>query len=400
MKNIWAILLAAGEGKRLKQNPSDRAKQFLTFKGAPLFWHSALTLASTPGLAGLILVFQAEWMDYAAALVFDLTKDAPLGVPYKIVAGGAERQDSVWNALNALPAECEAVLVHDAARPFASAAMASRILEALEAGHQGVIPGLGITDTIKKTNADNLVQDTLSRESLRLIQTPQGFDRRILCQAYAQGRKDGLQVTDDAAMLEYSAFPVLILPGENSNRKITHTEDLALLRRLEKEETPAMLPRTGLGYDVHRYGGNRPLKLGGVRITSTDLAVQAHSDGDVLLHALMDALLGCVGAGDIGGLFPDTDPRYDNMNSAILLAEVLELVQSKNFLPTHVDMTVVAQEPKIAPFRAAIIKNVAHLLHLNENLVNLKATTEEGLGFTGAKQGIKSMVIVSGLSPA
>jgi len=400
MKNIWGILLAAGEGKRLKQNPSDRAKQFLTFKGAPLFWHSALTLASTPGLAGLILVFQKERMDYAAALVLALTQGSPLGLPYKIVTGGTERQDSVWNALNALPPECEAVLVHDAARPFASAALIGRIMEALKAGHPGVVPGLEVTDTIKKTNTDNLVLDTLPRGPIRLVQTPQGFDRHVLCQAYAKGREDKLQATDDAAMLEHSAFPVLVLAGENGNRKITRPEDLELLRRLEIKEDPAMLPRTGLGYDVHRYGGNRPLKLGGVRITSTDLTVQAHSDGDVLLHALMDALLGCVGAGDIGGLFPNTDSRYDNINSAILLAEVLELTRANNFLLTHVDMTVVTQKPKIAPFRAAIVKNVAHLLHLNENLVNLKATTEEGLGFTGAQQGIKAMAVVSGLSLA
>ncbi|MDR2050582.1 MAG: 2-C-methyl-D-erythritol 4-phosphate cytidylyltransferase [Deltaproteobacteria bacterium] len=397
-RQTWAILLAAGRAERLKSALGGRSKQFVLYRGLPLFWHSVLTLAAVPRIDGLVLVFPEQALERASASIRNLTSKAPLRIPYIIVPGGAERQDSVWNALNSLPRECDRLLVHDAARPFLGAALVNRVLDALESGHSAAIPGLEPVDTIKQADENGFARTTLPRSGLRCIQTPQGFDRQTLLQAHIDGREKKLLVTDDAAMLEAAGKRVLIVPGEPGNRKITTEEDLALLEMDDKGKTP-LRPCTGFGYDVHRYGGNRPCKLGGILIESAKVTIQAHSDGDALLHALTDALLGCAAAGDIGQHFPDSDARYDGMNSAVFLSEALELLGERGIILTHVDMTVVAQLPKISPFRAAIRKNIAHLLHLEEDRINLKATTEEGLGFTGAGQGIKAMAIVSGLAP-
>jgi 2-C-methyl-D-erythritol 4-phosphate cytidylyltransferase/2-C-methyl-D-erythritol 2,4-cyclodiphosphate synthase len=297
----------------------------------------------------------------------------------------------------ALPPECSAVLVHDATRPFVSVSLTKRILEALDEGCMGVIPGFIPTDTVKQVDASGFVQATPDRSDLRCIQTPQGFRRDVLHAAHVECRSKGIRVTDDATMLELCKVKIKVVPGEHGNVKITNPDDLKLLGPSKNDAFGQLRsPCVGMGYDVHSYGGNRPFILGGVPI-DTDIFIKAHSDGDVLLHALMDALLVCAAAGDIGQLFPDSDAAYDNVNSAMLLAEVLELVRGKNILLTHVDLTVIAQVPKIAPYNIEIKRNLAHLLHLDEKQVNLKATTEEGLGFTGAKLGIKAMAVVTGL---
>ena len=398
-KETWAIILAAGQGTRLRNSPEDPAKQFLEYRGAPLFWASARSLARVPRLDGVVFAFPPAMLQKATGLVDELNQREPLSLPYLCVAGGPERQDSVRNALAALPRACAQVLVHDAARPFASPALSARLLDALDAGHKGVIPGLKLADTVKQVNERGLVQETPPRSALRLVQTPQAFERAALEKAHENGMELGLKVTDDAALLEAAGIPVLIIAGEPSNIKITRPEDLAMLKDNYCTELKNMLPCNGFGYDVHKYGGGRPFRLGGILINNTDLTLTAHSDGDTLLHALMDALLGCAAAGDIGRYFPDTDPRFDGASSSVLLLEVLELVRSLGIVLTHVDLTVIAQAPKISPYREEIAKNVAKLLHLRESQVNLKATTEEGLGFTGAKQGIKAVALVSALRP-
>ncbi|MDR2892308.1 MAG: 2-C-methyl-D-erythritol 4-phosphate cytidylyltransferase [Deltaproteobacteria bacterium] len=415
----WAILLAAGQGNRLKAALNETSKQFLEWQGLPLFWHSALALAAVPQIEGIIIALPEDGLAEAEELCRACSRKKPLGIEYRIVAGGTLRQDSVRKALAALPGQpakhniadqpnspaahvaspgCTHVLVHDSARPFVSAALIRRVLDALRQkssgshGSHAVIPGLELSDTAKIVSVESEVLSTPDRASLRLIQTPQGFERSALQTAHEAALRNGWQVTDDAALLERCQMPVLVVPGEASNRKITTPEDLELLMAAKQPS-----PCTGFGYDVHSYGGNRPFVLGGVRITSTEIMLRAHSDGDVLIHALIDALLGCVGGGDIGGLFPDNDPKYENISSSILLSETLEIVRQAGFELAHADLTVVAQTPKIAPFRKEIAKNIAHLMQLDEKRVNLKATTEEGLGFTGAGQGIKAMAVVTGL---
>ncbi len=387
----WAVLLAAGRGSRMAE-AAGCPKQFLETEGVPLFWRSVRSFAKMPRLAGIVFVFPQDQLDEARAACLALNQREPSGLAFRFAAGGGRRQDSVRQGLAQVPASAAFVLVHDAARPFFTPALANRILDRLGQGCPAVIPGIPVTDTVKRVDADGMVAETPPRQALRAVQTPQGFARRELAEAHrAWLEANGPEVTDDAALMEASGFAVAVEQGEASNMKITHPEDL---ERLQPARAP--LPLSGFGYDVHRYGGTRPLKLGGVPI-DTELCVEAHSDGDVLLHALMDAILGMAGAGDIGELFPDTDPAFDGIDSAVLLARVLDVARRRKVRVTHADCTVVAQKPKLAPQRQAIRKNLCRLLSLEPDDVAVKATTEERLGFTGEALGLKAYCVVSGI---
>ena len=400
----WAVVLAAGSGSRMAAAGLARPKQFLQCRGVPLYWRCAQTFCRCARVAGIIFVFPEDCLAEEEVRIrqFDgLTNDAasgapgsfmPLGVPWKVVAGGPLRQDSVFNALDALPASCGHVLIHDAARPFFSAALVIRLIDALEQGAAGVIPGLPVSDTIKEVQ-DGQIVVTLEREKLYAAQTPQAFRLEVLRAAHARARAEGWIATDDAGLLERCGHEVRSIPGEAANRKITCPEDLVFLRR------PQGLACSGYGYDVHRYGSGRPMKLGGVSIPGAPEVI-AHSDGDVLLHALMDAILGCACRGDIGRLFPDSDPKLENINSAILLDEVLRIAATAGVELVQADCTIIAQLPRIAPHSQAIRRNLSRLLGLDEDYVNVKASTEEGLGFTGACEGIKAVALVSALRDA
>jgi len=397
----WAVILAAGSGTRLAEALAAAGgparKQYLEMDNAPLFWASARTLARLPAVRGLVLVFPPDDLERMAQTVADLYHRDPLGLPWRVCAGGPRRQDSVRLGLAELPDSCAHVLVHDSARPFASAALARRVLAAL-AERQAAVPGLAVTDTIKRVDHNNIVVDTPERARLRAVQTPQGFRLAPLLAAHKRAEAEGWDVTDDAMLMERAGHGVGIVAGEETNVKITNACDLALLRA---EAHPA--PRTAWGYDVHRYLASgeehkkaRPMMLGGISIPGAP-AVIAHSDGDVLLHALTDALLGIACAGDIGQLFPDTDQTFDNMPSSVFVTEALRRVRQAGYRPVHADLTVIAQTPKLAPHKARIAAQVAQLLELPPDAVNVKATTEEGLGFTGAKLGIKSVAVITAL---
>ncbi len=442
----WLIILAAGRGERLQNAGLSCRKQFIPLGDYPLYWHCALAASRVARLKGIIFVLPEDMLAERSAEISELARQNPLGLPRVVVAGSPRlRQESVAAGLAALPPECDSVLIHDAARPLATPALYNAVLNALAGGAPGVVPGLALVDTIKQVAADGeeglLVRATLPREELVAVQTPQGFSLEILRAAHARAAQEGWEVTDDAALLERCGQKVLIVPGEADNLKITTLEDLARLAALGKngfpsrafvgrrpapescaaESAPEMpllpnfsgsiaskpqnyVPQTpcaGFGYDVHRYAEEgapkaRPMKLGGVPIPGAP-HIEAHSDGDVLLHALMDAILGCLGAGDIGGLFPDTDERFAGVDSALLLSEVMALADKAGLALTHVDLTVIAQVPKISPHRELMRKNLCALLHLDSGSVNVKATTEERLGFTGRKEGIKAVAVVSAL---
>lgn len=358
-----------------------------------MFWHSVRVLARVPAMDGLVLVFPETDMAHASRWVAELCAEESLGVPVQLVSGGLLRQDSVRRGLEVLPRRCEVVLVHDAARPFLSAGLVVRLLAAVNGEVAGAVPGLPVTDTVKQVSGD-VIQMTVNRQILQTVQTPQVFVRDVLQEAHRRCQEEGWSVTDDASLLERSGQTVRVVPGEPGNIKITTPEDLEHLKEASSMEK--RLPCVGMGYDVHRFGPGRPLKLGGVPFPCGPEVI-AHSDGDVLLHALADAILGCLGRGDIGELFPDTDPRLEGIDSAVLVAEVLELAHQAGLRLTHVDVNIVAQVPKIAPRREEIRRNVARLLQLDYKQVNVKAGTEEGLGFTGAKQGIKAMAVVTAM---
>ncbi|SNS12531.1 2-C-methyl-D-erythritol 2,4-cyclodiphosphate synthase [Humidesulfovibrio mexicanus] len=404
VSEAWAVILAAGGGTRLAEALAaiggPQRKQYVELDGAPLFWKSARTFSRIQAVRGLVFVFPQEDLHAMRAEVERLWERDPLGLPWRACAGGARRQDSVRHGLAELPKEAACVLVHDAARPFASAALCARVLEALGPDRPAAIPGLAVTDTIKRVDADDIVVDTPERAAMRGVQTPQGFLLAPLAAAHQRAQAEGWEVTDDAMLMERAGHPVRVVPGEEANVKITTPADLRLLR-----PSRAACPRTGWGYDVHKFVANgeddptvlakaRPMLLGGVAIPGAP-RVLAHSDGDVLLHAVTDALLGIACAGDIGQLFPDTDQAFDNMPSAVFVAEALARVRAAGFRPEHADLTIVAQTPKLFAHKARIAAQVARLLELAPGAVNVKATTEEGLGFTGQRLGIKAVAVVT-----
>jgi 2-C-methyl-D-erythritol 4-phosphate cytidylyltransferase/2-C-methyl-D-erythritol 2,4-cyclodiphosphate synthase len=386
---LWTILLAAGQGTRLARETGGARKQFLLHEGCPLYWRSVLTMSAVPSLAGMVVVFPPHELEARARELRELQERHEPGVPLLAVAGGERRQDSVRLGLAALPRECGRVLIHDSARPFFSAGLVQALLSALTDGTDGAIPALPVTDTVKEVEGD-LVVSTPRRETLRAVQTPQLFHAAVLRQVHDRSLAESWEVTDDASMIELAGGRMRVVPGEAANIKITTPEDLRVLA------TPSPLPEpcTGFGYDVHAYGGDRPMVLGGMPIAGAPF-VKAHSDGDVLLHALCDAILGCLGLGDIGEHFPDSDDRFENISSAILLSEVLDKGRQAGLRIAHVDLTVIAQIPRLTPHKAAIRSNVARLMELSDDRVNVKATTEERLGFTGRKEGIKAVAVVT-----
>ncbi len=388
---IWSVLLAAGKSSRLQNQGSLLKKQFHSYSGVPVFWHSVQTFARSARVEGVIIAFPADELKWCTAEIDRLIDIQDPGIPVLGVSGGLLRQDSVLCALRALPADCTHVLVHDAARPFFSAGLIHSLIQAISKDWQGIVPGIACKDTIKEKDNDRVAR-TLPRERLISVQTPQFFNKDILMHAHLEAGKQSFTATDDASMLEMLNYKVRAIPGEEKNIKITTVEDLRLL---VDEKKPA-IPCTGFGYDVHRYGGSRPMVLGGQPIPGAP-GIFAHSDGDVLIHALVDAILGCLGRGDIGDLFPDSDPANENLSSTVFLSEVLALARAERLELTHIDITLVAQIPKLSPHKKSIASNLAGLTGLDPGRVNIKATTEEGLGFTGSKQGIKALAIASAL---
>lgn len=390
-KEIYAVILAAGSGSRMQL---DSPKQFLPFLNNPLWWQSFKTFYHCPCINGIVLVFPEDDQLFEKAVneARQLIKDHNYTLPVFYCKGGKLRQDSVYSALCHTPKTASHVLIHDSARPFFTAKLVAELADNLSETIKAVIPSLPVTDTVKEfavtQNFQKFVTNTPNRNFLRSVQTPQAFSFQELLKAHKLIREEQLTVTDDAMAMEELGIPVLLIEGESENRKITYKEDLAML------SPKTFLPVTGYGYDVHKYQGSRPFVLGGVRI-ETDITIEAHSDGDVLIHALMDALLSCMAEGDIGRHFPDTKKEFENISSLILLDKVMELWKQKNLTLTHADLTVICQKPKILPYAAEIKKNICRLLGLSENQVNVKATTEEGLGFTGSLQGIKAVALVS-----
>jgi len=325
----------------------------------------------------IILVVAAEEMERARRLL----AGGPSRMTEKVVTGGAERRDSVWQGLREVSAGTDIVLVHDAARPFVS----DRVIDACIAAvrqYGAAVVARPLADTVKRATPENDVEATVARERLWGAQTPQGFRFRLLYDSYNRAVAEGWPVTDDAGVVERAGHRVHLVEGEVMNFKITRPEDLELAERLA-----GGLPRIGMGYDVHRLAPGRPLVLGGVTIPH-EVGLVGHSDADVLIHALMDALLGAAALGDIGQHFPDKDPQFYGISSMLLLARVTDRLREAGFTPINVDAVIVAQAPKLAPYLDAMRERLAATLGLALAAVSVKATTTEGLGFTGTREGI------------
>jgi len=344
-----------------------------------LLEHALSTFAKSPGIAFVQPVIRSQDL----ALVRTLTDGINILEP---VSGGVTRQASVRAGLEALLARApEIVLVHDAARPFASADLIARAIEAARKTGAAV-PALPVADTVKRVSDAGVIEETLDRNSIRLVQTPQAFAFAALLEAHrraaAQGRHD---FTDDAALAEWAGMTVSVFAGEPGNIKFTTPEDFA---RAETMQSAALADvRTGSGLDVHAFGPGDHVTLGGVRIPHPQ-ALTGHSDADVALHALTDAILGALADGDIGAHFPPSDPQWRGASSDRFLTFAVERVQARGGRIAHLDLTIVCEAPRIGEHRDRMRANIANLAGIDIERVGVKATTSEKLGFTGRGEGI------------
>jgi 2-C-methyl-D-erythritol 4-phosphate cytidylyltransferase/2-C-methyl-D-erythritol 2,4-cyclodiphosphate synthase len=380
MPGTYAILLAAGRGKRFG---GAVPKQYRMLAGRPLLRHAAEALLRSEGLAGVAVATRPEdRADYESAT-------AGLGL-LPPVAGGAERQDSVAAALESLaPLEPDAVLIHDGARPLLEPEVTARVRAAL-ADWDGAIAALPVTDTVKRADADGAVSDTLDRAGLWRAQTPQGFRFGPFLEAHRRYR--GPALSDDAALAERAGLRVRLVMGSEKNLKVTTEDDLLRAEHLLLARCGDL--RTGLGFDVHRFGPGDHVMLCGVRVPH-DRGLVGHSDADVGLHALTDAVLGAIAAGDIGLHFPPSDPRWRDADSARFLRHAVDLVRARGGILRHLDVTVICEAPRIGPHRLAMAECIAAIAGLEPDRVGVKATTTEGLGFTGRGEGIAAQAVAT-----
>lgn len=377
MTEVAAVVVAAGRGERAG---GDVPKQFRRIGGGTVLNRTLSMLVEAPflGLVQPVIRPEDRMLFDAATAGLSASKLLPP------VGGGATRQASVRAGLEALePRAPDTVLIHDAARPFASRALFERAIAAAQKTG-AAIPGIAVTDTVKRVDAAGIVGETLARNALRLIQTPQAFAFKPLLEAHRRAAREGRDdFTDDAALAEWAGMKISVFEGEMSNIKLTAPGDFA------RAEALAALGdvRTGTGIDVHAFGPGDHVMIGGVRIAHSQ-ALTGHSDADVGLHALTDAILGALADGDIGAHFPPSDPQWKGASSDRFLAFAVGRVKERGGLIAHLDLTIICEEPKIGPHRDAMRATIARIAGIDMTRVAVKATTSERLGFTGRGEGI------------
>jgi 2-C-methyl-D-erythritol 4-phosphate cytidylyltransferase/2-C-methyl-D-erythritol 2,4-cyclodiphosphate synthase len=379
------IIPAGGTGTRFG---SPRPKQFLDLAGTPILVRTCRAFLSLNQIRLVVVAAPAGFLQLTIDL---LQAHLPTEQTQRLLVttGGATRQESVQAGLKELPANIELVLVHDAARPLVDRAIICRCLEGA-ARFGAVIAAVPVKDTLKTVEGGGMIGATIDRTSLWQAQTPQAISRALLERAFVEAERTGFLGTDEASLLEAAAIPVRVVEGNERNLKITRPEDLDLAEALLAEESTMKI---GHGFDAHRLVAGRKLILGGVEI-EFELGLDGHSDADVVVHALMDALLGAMGAGDIGRYFPDTDPRYKGIDSLLLLAEVHKLTEQQGYRLGNADVTVVCQRPRLAPHLAAMQANLARSCKARPETINIKATTTEHMGYTGRGEGIAAHAVV------
>jgi 2-C-methyl-D-erythritol 4-phosphate cytidylyltransferase/2-C-methyl-D-erythritol 2,4-cyclodiphosphate synthase len=392
---VTAIIAAGGRSQRFGGN---RLKQLLPVGGRPILERSVAAFLSHPDVSEVIVALPQALADDPPDY---LRADVALGKTLRIVAGGERRQDSVANAFRAAHAASDVIVIHDAARPFASADLIARtIAAAAESG--AAVAAVQSRDTVKRANAgpaeaghdSRTVAETLPRDAIFLAQTPQAFRRDVLRDALA-GAHDA---TDEAMLAEQAGHTVRIVEGEASNIKITTPEDMAMAeaiagsRSRTKTTGAARTGRAGTGYDLHRLVAGRPLIIGGVTIPS-EVGALGHSDADVVCHAVTDAILGAVGLGDIGRHFPDSDPRWKDASSLDLLARAVALVREAGYEVGNVDVTVILERPKIRDYVDAMRAAIAAAIGIDPDRVSIKGKTNEGVDAVGRGEAIASHAI-------
>lgn len=379
----YVILLAGGSGSRMGSGCN---KVLLPLGGETVISRAARAFAGVAD--GMVIVARPE---DEAAIRSDLAVSRAFSGPLVIVPGGNTRQDSVWNGLCGLPPDATHVLVHDGARCLVDEPTIRRAMASAEQCGSGVA-AIPAVDTIKQVDSAWRVVATPDRSSLCVVQTPQAFQVELLRQAHLAAQAEGYQGTDDASLVERLGQPVQLTLGSRRNIKLTTPEDMAMAEAMLNPTPSFPALRVGQGYDVHRLVEGRALILCGVQVPHT-LGLLGHSDADVALHALMDAMLGAAALGDIGKHFPDTDERYKGISSMKLLAHVVALLKENRLRTANADVTIVAQKPKLLPYIPQMRENVAAALGLPLNRVNVKATTTERLAFEGREEGISAQAV-------
>jgi len=377
-----ALIVAAGKGLRAG---GDIPKQFALHQGKPLLRHSVEAFLSWERDCSVTIVIGEGQREQAEAALTGLE-----GIAF--VTGGAERSDSVRLGLLAIAASggADRVFIHDAARPHLSAAVLDRLNGALD-DQPGAVPVLPVVDSLAR-GEHGVMQAAVDRASLWRIQTPQAFRLDAILAAHLAW-PEGAQATDDSQVARAAGLEVALVEGDEVLKKITFAEDFAMAPAL-----PITMPRTGLGYDVHRLAAGEELWLGGIRIEH-DRGLVGHSDADVALHAITDALLGAMALGDIGEHFPPSDPQWRGADSARFLAHAASLVRGRAAEIANIDLTIICEAPKIGPHKRAIQQRIADILNLHPDQVGVKATTTERLGFTGRGEGIAAQAVATVLAP-
>ena len=393
-RRVWAIVPAAGRGARFAASTADSApKQYALLRGATVLEWSLRALLAEPRVHAVVVALARDDAHWPSVL-------SRLASPkLQTTIGGESRQDSVLNGLEFLAQQAAAddwVLVHDAARPCLSAADLGALLDAVGAGAArpasaaGAVLAAPIVDTVKRELGDHVI--TVDRQGLWRALTPQVFAFAQLHHALKEAALAGIAVTDEAQAVERMGLRPTLVQGSPFNVKITRLADLAVASNILKM-TQEMPMRVGQGFDVHAFGEGDHVMLGGVRIAHPQ-GVVAHSDGDVIIHALCDAVLGALGEGDIGRHFPDSDPKYRGADSRVFLREVAARMQAAGLRLVNADVTVLAEAPRIAAHRAAMAANLAADLGVPAQLINVKATTTERLGFIGRGEGLAALASV------
>jgi 2-C-methyl-D-erythritol 4-phosphate cytidylyltransferase/2-C-methyl-D-erythritol 2,4-cyclodiphosphate synthase len=383
------VVVAAGRGSRAG---GTIPKQYKNLAGRPLLAHTMGALMRAAPGATILPVIHSDDLDLYQSSAASFEASAGLAQP---VFGGTTRQTSVRLGLEALAGQLSKpniVLIHDAVRLFISDTLVNQAVAAAKT-NGAAVPGVRLAETIKEIDADGNVAATLPRTRLRAVQTPQAFRFDLILNAHRSAAAKGiLELTDDAAVAEWAGHRVHVFAGEDSNMKVTTSKDLAIAEARLLGDLADI--RTGQGYDVHAFGPGAHVWLGGLKIAH-DHGLIGHSDADVLTHAITDALLGALADGDIGSHFPPNDPKWRGAASSIFLAAAAAKVRSRGGVIAHIDATLVCERPKMGPHRDAIRASIARTAEIPLDRVAIKATTSEGLGFTGREEGIASLAVAT-----
>jgi 2-C-methyl-D-erythritol 4-phosphate cytidylyltransferase/2-C-methyl-D-erythritol 2,4-cyclodiphosphate synthase len=381
---VSAIIAAGGRGQRFG---GPVPKQLLTVGGQSVLERSIALFVGHPMVDEIVVALPAELVAEPPPYLRASKKQL------RLVAGGARRQDSVANAFRVVSDRAELVVIHDAARPFATPELIARtIAAAAESG--AALAAMPARDTVKRSNGEPtpLVRETIPRESIYLAQTPQAFSCRVLRDALALGEA-GPDATDEAALAERAGHPVRLVEGEATNIKITTPEDVPMMDAIARQQQPpARTGRAGTGYDLHRLVPGRPLVLGGITIPF-ELGAIGHSDADVVCHAITDAVLGALALGDIGMHFPDTDPKWKDASSLELLAHAVSLVKGMGYQVGNVDVTIVLERPKIRGYVDAMRRAIANAVGVAAEQVSIKGKTNEGVDAVGRGEAIAAHAV-------